>query len=177
MLRSTCEKTVTTVIRQETPADVEAIREVNRQAFGGEDEARLVDQLRDGGFARLSLVAVLNDVVVGHILFSDLRIETDTGTVCSLALAPLAVMPGYQRRGIGSLLVREGLRTAAELGHQIVIVLGHAAFYARFGFSSELAIPLRSPYSGPHFLALELQPGALDGVEGDVCYPPPFSSL
>ena len=164
-----------TVIRRETAADVESIREVNRQAFGGEDEGRLVDRLRDRGFARLSLVAVVNDWVVGHILFSDLTIETDRETIHSLSLAPLAVLPTHQRCGIGSALVREGLRTAQQSGHRIVIVLGHPAFYEQFGFSANLAQWLRSPYSGPNFMALALEPGALEGVGGDVRYPPPFA--
>jgi putative acetyltransferase len=163
-----------TVIRLETAADIEAIREVNRQAFGGDEEGRLVDLLRDGGFARLSLVAIQDDQVVGHILFSDLPIETERGTIHALSLAPLAVLPGYQRRGIGSMLVRDGLRIAEHAGHQIVIVLGHPEYYERFGFSAQRAERLTSPYSGPNFMALELEQGALEGVEGDVRYPPPF---
>jgi putative acetyltransferase len=168
------ERTTMTIIRRATAEDIESIREVNRQAFGGDDEGRLVDLLRDGGFARLSLVATLHDHVIGHILFSDLTIATGHGTIHALALAPMAVFPSEQRRGIGSMLVREGLLTAKESGHRIVIVLGHAAFYERFGFSVQLARPLRSPYSGPNFMALALQPGALDDVEGEVRYSPPF---
>jgi putative acetyltransferase len=164
-----------TVIRRETAADVESVREVNRQAFGGEDESRLVDLLRDGGFAKLSLVAVVDDRVVGHILFSDLTIETDRETIHSLSLAPLAVLPTHQRCGIGSALVREGLQTAQLSGHRIVIVLGQPAFYERFGFSANLAQQLRSLYSGPNFMALALEPGALEGLGGDVRYPPPFA--
>jgi putative acetyltransferase len=163
-----------TFIRRETGADIDSIREVNRQAFGGEDECRLVDLLRDGGFARLSLVATSDGQAVGHVLFSDLPIETGRGTIHALSLAPLAVIPRFQRRGIGSLLVREGLRIAAHSNRRIVIVLGHPAFYERFGFSAQLALPLKSPYSGPNFMALALEPATLDGVDGDVRYPPPF---
>src|SRR5215831_17208082 len=97
-------------VRAETPEDREAIRAVNRQAFGQEDEARLVDALRDGGYARLSLVAEEGGRVVGHVLFSDLPIETRAGTLHALTLAPVAVLPDRQRRGIGSRLIREGLR-------------------------------------------------------------------
>jgi predicted N-acetyltransferase YhbS len=161
-------------VRAETSEDQEAIREVNRQAFGREDEARLVDSLRDGGYARVSLVAEEVGQVVGHVLFSDLPIVTQTGTLHALALAPVAVLPDRQRQGIGSRLIREGLRVCAEAGHRIVVVLGPPAYYPRFGFSARLAERLKSPFSGPAFMALELTPGGLAGVTGEVRYPPPF---
>jgi putative acetyltransferase len=162
------------VVREETLEDREAIREVNRQAFGREDEARLVDALRDGGYARLSLVAEEGGRVVGHILFSDLPIVRQAGTLHALALAPLAVLPERQRQWIGSRLVREGLRVSAVAGHRIVVVLGHADYYPRFGFSARLAERLTAPFSGPSFMALELVPGALAGITGEVRYPSPF---
>jgi putative acetyltransferase len=162
------------VIRPETAADRSAIRDVNRLAFGRDDEARLVDELRDGGHVRLSLLAETTGRVVGHILFGELSIETEVGTVEALALAPMAVIPSHQRRGIGSTLVREGLRSCREAAHRIVVVLGHPEFYPRFGFSADRAARLRSPFSGPAFMAIELVPGALEGVDGDVRYPPPF---
>jgi putative acetyltransferase len=161
-------------VRSENPDDLEAVREVNRRAFGREDEARLVDALRAGGHARLSLVAEEGGRVVGHILFTDLPVVTQAGTLHALALAPVAVLPEYQRQGIGSRLVREGLRACAKAGHRVVIVLGHPAYYPRFGFSSQLAGRLKPPFSGPAFMALELVPGALENVIGEVCYPPPF---
>jgi putative acetyltransferase len=108
--------------------------------------------------------------IVGHILFSDLPI----GTLHALALAPVAVLPGRQRQGIGSRLVQEGLRRCVEAGHRVVVVLGHADYYPRFGFSARLAEQLQAPFSGPSFMALELVPGALAGVAGQVRYPPPF---
>lgn len=161
-------------VREETPEDLEAIREVNRQAFGRDDEARLVDAIRDGGYARVSLVAEEGGLVVGHVLFSDLPIVTQAGTLHVLALAPVAVLPDRQRQGIGSRLIREGLRACAEAGHRAVVVLGHPAYYPRFGFSARLAERLQAPFSGPAFMALELTPGALAGVTGEVRYPPPF---
>jgi putative acetyltransferase len=165
---------MTTLIRAESPADAIAVGIVNRLAFGQEDEARLVASLRDEGYVRVSLVAEEEGRVVGHILFSPLAIETQSGTVEALALPPLAVITEWQRRGIGSALVREGLRVCNEAGHRLVIVLGEPEFYGRFGFSADRARPLKSLYSGPAFQALELVPGALAGVEGEVIYPPPF---
>lgn len=150
---------------------------MNRLAFGQEDEARLVDALRAGGHARISLVAEEEGRGVGHILFSDLPIITKGGVVPALSLAPMAVIPSHQRRGIGSLLVWGALRACRDAGHRIVVVLGHPGFYPRFGFSARLAERLGSPYSGPAFMAAELVPGALEGVEGEVRYPPPFSLL
>jgi len=161
-------------IREETMTDQAAIREVNRLAFDRDDEACLVDALRDGGYVRVSLVAEVEGEVVGHILFTDLPIDVEGEIVGALALAPMAVVPSHQGHGIGSMLIQEGLRACAEAGHRIVVVLGHPEFYPRFGFSTKRAEPLESPFSGEAFMALELVPGALDGVEGKVRYPPPF---
>jgi putative acetyltransferase len=136
------------IVRPETGADHEAIRHVNRLAFGQDEEARLVDALREGGFVRLSLIAEEAGQVVGHILFRDLPIVTDAGTVPALALAPMAVLPEFQWQGIGSSLVRRGLDECRQRGHKIVVVLGHPHFYPRFGFSAKLAAYLDSPFSG-----------------------------
>ncbi len=164
-------------IRPEDSADHDAIQHVNRVAFGQDDEARLVDALREGGFVRVSLVAERAGQVVGHILFSDLPILTEAGTVPALALAPMAVLPELQNQGIGSALVQQGLEACRQQGHRVVVVLGHAHFYPRFGFSPKLAAHLESPFSGSDsFMAVELVPGALDGVVGRVQYPPPFGA-
>ena len=162
-------------IRPETPSDREAVYRVNQLAFGQADEAVLVDALRSGGYARVSLVAEVDGEIVGHILFSDLPILTAHGTVSAVSLAPMAVVPEHQRRGIGSALVRAGLEACRAAGYRIVVVLGHADFYPRFGFSAKLAEPLLSPFHGKHsWMAAELLPGALDGVSGWVQYAPPF---
>jgi putative acetyltransferase len=166
------------IIRPETPADLEAIFEVNHLAFGQDAEARLVDALRDGGYVRASLVAERAGRVVGHILFSDLRIITDTGTIPALALAPMAVLPEFQNQGIGSALVRTGLAHCQQQGHRIVIVLGHPNFYPRFGFSAKLAESVSSPFgSGEAWMAMEFVAGSLSGVVGRAEYPPPFSAF
>jgi len=166
------------IIRPESTADEDAIRQVNRLAFDQDEEARLVDALREGGFVRVSLVAEQEGRVVGHILFSDLPIITGTGTVPALALAPMAVLPEFQNQGIGSTLVRRGLEACRQQGHRVVVVLGHTHFYPRFGFSPKLAADLESPFSGgDSFMAVELALGRWTGVKGRVQYAPPFEGV
>lgn len=161
-------------IRPQGPQDASAVRNVNVQAFGQPDEARLVEDLQAGGFARIALVAETPGGVVGAILFSHMTIETPTGTVDALSLAPLAVLPPVQYQGIGSDLTYRGLEACREQGHRIVIVLGDPNYYGRFGFSSQLASRLQSPFPREAFQAIELVPEALEGVEGAVRYPAPF---
>ena len=165
------------LVRAETPADHDDIRRVNRLAFEGDVEAALVDALRDGGHVLASLVAVEDGAVVGHILFSRMRIHTAKSTVDAASLAPVGALPGFQNRGIGSALVRAGLEFCRAQGERIVVVLGHASYYPRFGFSTGLATKLHGPYAGESWMALELTPGALDGLEGTVEYAEPFSRL
>lgn len=164
-------------IRPERVQDHSAIREVNRLAFGREDEGRLVEALRAGGYARVSVVAEDEGRIVGHILFSELAILARRGEIRALTLAPMAVIPDHQQRGVGSMLVREGLRACAERGYGVAIVVGHPGYYPRFGFSARLAERLTAPFSGDAFMALELSPGALEDVEGEVAYPPPFQNV
>jgi putative acetyltransferase len=164
-------------IRVENTDDGPDIARVHRLAFDGRHEARLVERLREGGWARVSLVAQIDGPLVGHLLFSDLPIVTAAGTIAALALAPLAVLPEYQSQGIGSELLRRGLDMCRQQGHTIVVVLGHPHYYPRFGFSPELARRLESPYAGESFMALELIPGALEGISGRVEYPPPFGEF
>jgi putative acetyltransferase len=151
------------------------VREVIRLAFGHDDEALLVDALRAEGAVQSSFVAEIDGQVVGHVLFSELLIVGESATVPALALAPVAVLPGYQRLGIGTRLIRHALEACQKQGHRIVVVLGHPDFYPRFGFSSELAAGLDSAFSGkPSFMAMELAEGALVGVSGKVRYPAAF---
>lgn len=151
-----------------------AIHSVNEAAFGRPDEAELVGNLRSAGVVLVSVVAELDKRIVGHILFTRMSIETACGAVSAVALAPLAVLPEFQRQGIGGQLIRHGLDLLRERGEQIVIVLGHPDYYPRFGFSSEKARLLESPFPQEAFMAMELRPGALDGVCGKVRYPAAF---
>ena len=158
-------------IRAEAASDQEAVRAVNALAFDRADEADLVDRLRADV---LALVAEIDAAIVGHILFTRLRVCTPRADVAAVALAPLAVRPEYQRQHVGSALVMEGIRVLSEMGEQIVVVVGHPDYYPRFGFSADLTRGLRSPFSGPAFMALELKAGALEGLEGELRYPPAF---
>jgi len=165
-------------IRPETTADHEAICQVNRLAFGQDAEARLVNALREGNYARVSLVAEKAGQIIGHILFSNVPITTKAGTVPALALAPMAVLPAFQRQGVGSALVKRGLEVCRKQGHPIVVVLGHPDFYPKFGFSAKLAESLSSPFGGGEaWMAVELVPGTLAGVVGLVQYPTPFNEV
>jgi putative acetyltransferase len=152
---------------------------VNEAAFGSPDEADLIENLRAEGVVLLSLVAELEDRIVGHILFSRMMIDTAQAAVPAVSLAPMAVLPEHQGHQIGSQLVRDGLVELRKLGERIVIVLGHQHYYPRFGFSAEAARHLSSPFPPEAYMALELQEGALagialSGIKGAVRYPAAF---
>jgi putative acetyltransferase len=162
------------IVRIENPRDVSTIRAINEDAFGRPDEADLIERLRAEDVVLASLVAELDGRAVGHILFSRMWIDTISGAVPAVALAPMAVRTEYQRQGVGQRLVRHGLNLMRSLGEQIVIVLGHPDYYARFGFSVEKARGLESPFPPEAFMAIEFNPGALTGVHGKVRYPTAF---
>lgn len=166
------------MIQAEQSEDIQAIHSVNRLAFGQADEALLVRRIRESSefIPELSLVAVKNSRLVGHILFSRIHIQTPRGNVAALSLAPMAVLPEFQNQGIGSDLVREGLKKSRELGHKIVVVIGHPWFYPRFGFvpARKKGLDLDFPVPDEAFMVCERTPRALDGNAGKVVYPPAF---
>jgi len=161
-------------IVEEKPEYAGAIARLNRAAFDGAFEAELVIRLHRDGLVVASLVALDDADLVGHILFSDLTVEVDGRPVKAVALAPMAVQAEQQRQGVGGRLIQEGCALVRQRGRGAVIVLGHPAYYPRFGFSAALAAKLRSPFTGEAFMALELEPGALAGRAGSVHYPPAF---
>lgn len=149
------------MIRAATPRDTPAIRAVIRHAFEQDDEADLVEQLRTDGDVLCELVEASDIALQGHILYSPLTIERDGEVIAAAALAPVSVLPAFQNKGIGGALIRAGNARCAELGCAAIIVLGHQDYYPKFGFSAALAESLEAPFSGPHFMALELRPGVL----------------
>lgn len=160
------------MIRHAAAADHAAIREINVAAFGKPDEADLIERLRADGDKVFELVAVEDGAVVGHILYS--RLWADSVNLYA-ALAPMAVRPDRQKSGVGSRLVKASLETAREFGAHAVIVLGHPAYYPRFGFTAEAARAVKAPYSGsPAFMALEIEDGAL-AEPVMVAYPDAFN--
>jgi len=170
-------------IRTETPFDITDIFAVHNDAFAQDGEARLVNALRkDGDFTSdLSLVAIHNDRIIGHVLFPPITIESPGNNHTSVparALAPLGVDPAYQCQGVGAALLEEGLNACRQLGHRAVIVVGHPGYYPRFGFSPARTFGISAPFPCPDeaFMAIELEPGALDGVHGTVRYPPAFDA-
>ena len=169
-------------IRPEKTMDYSAIFKINQLAFRNRTaEALLIEAVRESESfnSNLSLVAEKQGELIGHILFSEIYLQTQDEKLMALALAPMAVLPQYQRQGIGSSLVRKGLEASKEAGYKIVIVLGHPNFYPRFGFLAELALPLKCPYGdcGEAWMALELIPESLKGVRGEVVYPPAFEGV
>jgi putative acetyltransferase len=167
-------------IRSEIPADIPAIFNVNLQAFGQDGEARLVRALRDDGdtIPGLSLVAVYNGKIIGHILFAPISIESEDAHVPAVALAPLSVCLEHQCQGVGSILVEEGLKACRQLGHRIVVVVGHPTYYPRFGFTTAPPQGINAPFPCRNevFMVCPLGPGALDGIHGTVRYPPAFEA-
>ncbi len=162
------------MVREEKIQERSVVHSINAAAFSRPDEADLVDSLRAEGAVLVSLVAELEERIVGHILFSRMSIETAGGSVAAVALAPVAVLPECQHRGIGGRLITRGLEVLRGCGERIVIVLGHPGYYLRFGFSCEKARSIESPFPPSAFMAMELSPGALDGIRGKVRYPAAF---
>ena len=167
------------IIRPETPENKAAICHVNEEAFGDTGEAGLVDKLRSRQAIILSLVAIDGDRVIGHILFSPVTVESESQSFSAVGLGPMAVLPHYQKRGVGSELVRAGLEECRRLGHEIVVVLGHPDYYPRFGFVSASTYGIRCEYDVPNevFMVLELREGALSGRSGTVKYQPEFNEV
>jgi len=163
-------------IREERPGDVAAIRDVNKRAFGQDQEGKIVDALRSNGAALLSLVATLDDRVVGHIMYSPISVARK---IMGAALGPVAVLPEHQRQGIGSKLVEAGNRKIKDQGCPFIIVLGHSNYYPRFGFMPASNHGIKCEWEVPEdvFMLLVLDQEKMQGVSGLAKYRHEFSSV
>jgi len=162
-------------IRPERPGDEDPIWSVHAAAFGQAAEADLVARLRAAGDLVLSVVAE-DGAVAGHVAFPRLFLESEGRSIPAVALAPLAVSPERQRRGIGQALVRAGLETLARGREGLVLVRGDPAFYERFGFRAGIAASLTTPYRDSHYMGLVLN-GAEPPPGASVRYPAAFAGL
>jgi putative acetyltransferase len=165
-------------IRPEHPTDAAAIRRVLEAAFPTAAEAHLVELLRVGGHLEISLVAEVDDEIVGHIAFSPVELDDKSTRGIGIGLAPLAVRPDYQRKGIGGRLVREGLAACERGGSGFVVVLGEPEYYQRFGFSRADRRGLGNEYGADEaFMVLELSGGGIPENGGLVRYGPEFAAF
>jgi len=168
---------MTLTIRLRKPEDDEAIAAVVEAAFGGRNEVGLIDALRRAGDMTSECVALDGGAVVGHVAFSRLDVANAAQNLRATALAPLAVLPERQNQGVGKALVHHAVGRLRDRGHDLIVVLGHPAYYARFGFSNVLGKLLDAPYAGDSFMALELAPGTLRSSRWTVAYPRAFAGL
>jgi len=167
------------IIRPENTGDFNMIREINIKAFGQESEADLVDALRKSGIPLISLVADEDNTLVGHIMFSPVTIDNGCESISVAGLAPMAVLPEFQRKGIGSMLVKEGLKHCKQAGYSAVVVLGHPEYYPRLGFVPSVKYGIKSEYDVPEnvFMIIELTEGSLKDCHCTVKYHEAFMQL
>jgi putative acetyltransferase len=166
------------LIRTEEPGDYSKVHTVNAVAFETPAEANLVEVLRKEAHPYISLVAEEGEQILGHILFTPMVLPGHE-ELKIMGLAPVAVVPEYQREGIGAALIDAGLEKCKEMGFGAVIVLGHMGYYPRFGFTPAVRYGIRCEYEVPEeaFMVLELIPGYLKGAEGIIHYHPAFNDV
>lgn len=168
-------------IQAEGVNDREGIWAVNVATFGRKGEADVVDQLRDNCLVFISLVAKIDEKVIGHVLFTPVQlIQMENWLIEGMGLAPLAVLPAYQNQGVGTALCREGLSRVATFGYPFVVVLGDPSYYQRFGFERASDYGVRSAFEDvpeDAFMIKILKPNVMNGTQGVVYYREEFDSV
>lgn len=166
-------------IRTETPDDYRSIRKIHTAAFKSDKEADLVNTLRDSGLPLCSLVAEADSFLTGHILFSPVRLEGCDEDLIIYGMGPLAVRPEFQKQGVGSALVAEGLKACGRAGIDSVVVLGHPDYYPRFGFEPSRKYKIQCEYDVPDhfFMILELTKGCLKHAKGTIRFHEAFNAV
>lgn len=166
-------------IREECPEDIIAIRDVNQQAFGQHQESQLIDDLRANKGILLSLVATLNDRVIGHILYSPVSVNINGDSIIGAGLGPMAVLPEYQRQGIGSKLIDTGNNMLQKSGFPFIVVLGHPEYYPRFGFKPASAYGIKCEWDVPDdvFMVMFFDQTIVKQISGLAKYRQEFSSV
>jgi len=168
------------IIRQEKPEDINDIHALNELAFGQPQEANIVDKLRINCNSLLSLVAIENDNVAGHILFSPVKIEGQHGIIRGMGLAPMAVLPKIQRKGIGTQLVKSGIKNLKKIQCPFIIVLGHPEYYPRFGFERASLYGIKCQWEGipdDAFMILWLDKSMMNPASGLAKYRDEFNAM
>lgn len=160
-------------IREARPGDRAAIRIVEERAFGRSDEADLVEILAAAGDVVLELVAQVDGQIVGHVMFTRMAVRKGGDSFAAVALAPLAVLPEFQKTGIGSTLVLEAHRRLRDAGETLAVVLGDPAYYARFGYRHDRAARFESVFQCAELMALAWGDAP---AEGRLAYAPAFGA-
>ena len=165
-------------IRDERKEDYKDIKSLNDLAFQGPVEGEIVDKIRSSSTDIVSLVAADENLIIGHIFFSPVTVISGEGEIKGMGLGPMAVLPEFQNKGIGSALVKEGLKILRNKDCSFVIVLGHKDYYPRFGFEAASKFGLSSQWEGvpdEAFMVLFLDKSLAGRVSGVVSYRPEFN--
>lgn len=167
------------IFRAERPADIPKIFKLNLEAFNSDDEAYLVDRLRNKGVPMISWVAEEKKEIIGHILFTPVFLIDQDTNISIAGLGPMAVRPSWQKKGVGSKLIEEGLEQCINAGFHAVVVLGLHDYYPRFGFVPSANYGIHSMYDVPPelFMIKELKKGSLKKIKGSICYHELFTDM
>lgn len=170
------------IIRTETNKDFEEVFKLNYLAFGNrEDESKLIERIKlsEEFISELSIIAEMENEIIGHILLSKAIVEDHEKQHTVIVLASIAVKPNYQKQGVGSRLIEEGIRRCSSLGYSIILLIGHPTYYPRLGFQPARRFGLElKHFEVPDevFMVYEVMEGKLQEIQGELKYPKTFFS-